>query len=173
MKIALFGIDLTQDSVPYIRDLATKLENLCGSIFVWEPFFRLIEGKVDFRKKPVIFHDLEGIRGKADLVFSIGGDGTILSAVSLVRDSEIPIMGINLGHLGFLSSISREEIVPAMDAIFKKNYSTDRRTLLALESPSDLFGDCNYAMNDLIVHKANAMSMLTIRTWINGAYLNT
>ncbi len=173
MKIALFGIDLAEDSVPYIRDLAMKLENLCGSIFVYEPFFRLIEGKVGFRKKPVIFTDLEGIRGKADLVFSIGGDGTILGAVSLVRDSGIPIMGINLGHLGFLSSISREQIVPAMDAVFGKNYTTDRRTLLALESPSDLFGDCNFAMNDLIVHKANAMSMLTIRTWINGEYLNS
>ncbi|MEI6456404.1 MAG: NAD kinase [bacterium] len=173
MKIALFGIDVAEDSTPYVRELTGKLEDLCGAIFVYEPFFRLIKGKVDFRKEPVIFKDLEGIRGKVDMVFSIGGDGTILSAVALVRESEIPIMGINLGHLGFLSSISREEIVSAMDAIFRKNYRIDRRTLLTLESPAGLFGGVNFAMNDLIVHKTDAMSMLTIKTWVNGEFLNT
>jgi NAD+ kinase len=173
MKIALFGIDLAEDSVPYVRELIAKLENLCGAILVYGPYYTLMEGKVEFRKKPVVFHDLSGIRGKADMVFSIGGDGTILGAVSLVRDSEIPIMGINLGHLGFLSSISREQINPAMDAIFRKDFTIDRRTLITLESPAGLFGECNFAMNDLIVHKTNAMSMLTIRTWVNGEYLNT
>jgi NAD+ kinase len=173
MKIALFGIDLAENSIPYIRELTGKLENLCGAIFIYEPFFRLLEGKIDFKKAPLIFKDIEGIRGNADMVFSIGGDGTILSAVALVRESEVPIMGINLGHLGFLSSVSREEIVSAMDDIFRKKYRIDRRTLLTLESPADLFGSVNFAMNDLIVHKTDAMSMLTIKTWVNGEYLNT
>lgn len=173
MKIALFGIDVMEDSIPYIQELISKLELDSGVVFIYKPFFEILSGKVTFVQDPKLFENKEEIRGNADLVFSIGGDGTILSAVALVRDSCIPVMGINLGRLGFLSSISREQIVSAIDAIEKKNYQIDRRTLLALETPANLFGDYNFALNDLIVHKTNAMSMLTIKTWINGEYLNT
>jgi len=173
MKIALFGIDVTEDSIHFIQELISKLEHNGGVVFIYKPFFEMLSGKVTFTQDPIFFINKEDICRNADIIFSIGGDGTILNAVTLVWDSGIPVMGINLGHLGFLSSISREDIVSAIDAIEQKNYRIDRRTLLTLETPADLFGDCNFAMNDLIVHKANAMSMLTIKTWINGEYLNT
>jgi len=173
MKIALFGIDVIEDSIPYIQELISKLEHDSGVVFIYKPFFDILSGKVTFEHDPKLFENKEEIRGNTDFVFSIGGDGTILSAVALVRDSCIPVMGINLGRLGFLSGISKQQIVSAIDAIEEKNYQIDRRTLLALETPANLFGDYNFALNDLIVHKTNAMSMLTIKTWINGEYLNT
>lgn len=173
MKIALFGIDVKEDSIPCIQELISKLELHSGVVLIYKPFFEKLSGKIIFHKDPIIFTDKETVRGNTDLMFSIGGDGTILSAVTLVRDSGIPVMGINLGRLGFLSSISREQIVSVVDAIVQKNYRIDPRTLLALETPAGLFEDCNFALNDLIVHKTNAMTMLTIRTWINGEYLNT
>jgi len=173
MKIALFGIDITEDSVPYIQELISKLELDRVIVFIYRPFYEILNGRITFSKDPKVFENKEDIRENIDIVFSIGGDGTILSAVGLVRDSGIPVMGINLGHLGFLSSVSREQILLAIDAIGKKDYQIDRRTLLTLESPADLFGEHNFAMNDLIVHKSNAMAMLTIKTWINDDYLNT
>ncbi len=173
MKVALFGIDIPEKSTDYIQDMVHKLEIDNGIIYIYQPFYRKLSGKITFKKDPVIFGRKEEIQGKIDLVFSIGGDGTILSAVTLVQDSNIPVVGINLGHMGFLSSISRDQILSAIDAIRKKNYKIDRRTLLTLKSPADLFGGCNFALNDLIVHTTDAMSMLTVKTWINGDYLNT
>jgi NAD+ kinase len=173
MKIALFGIDIPEKSTDYIQDMINKLEIENGVIYIYQPFYRMLSGKITFKKDPVIFGKKEEIQGKIDLIFSIGGDGTILSAVTLVQDSNIPVVGINLGHMGFLSSISRDQILSAIDAIRKKNYKIDRRTLLTLKTPADLFGGCNFALNDLIVHTTDAMSMLTVKTWINGDYLNT
>ena len=173
MKVALFGIDIPEKFADYIQDMINKLEIDNGVIYIYRSFYGMFSGKITFKKDPVIFDKKEEIQGKIDLIFSIGGDGTILSAVTLVQDSNIPVIGINLGHMGFLSSISRDQILSAIDAIRKKNYKIDRRTLLTLKSPADLFGGCNFALNDLIVHTTDVMSMLTVKTWINGDYLNT
>jgi len=113
------------------------------------------------------------IAGKAELFLSIGGDGTILEAVTIVRGSGIPIAGINMGHLGFLSSISKEEILPAIMEIREKKFHLDPRTLLTLETPTGVFGELNFALNDLSVHKSNVQTLLTIKTFINGEFLNT
>jgi len=173
MKIALFGIDVQEESMSHIQGLIGKLEIDNGVIYIYQPFYGALSGRVTFCKNPIIFNNKEEIQGKVDLIFSIGGDGTILSAITLVRDSNIPLIGINLGHMGFLSSISQDQILFAIDALRQKNYQIDRRTLLTLKSPDDLFGNCNFALNDLVVHKTDAMSMLTVKTWINGEYLNT
>jgi NAD+ kinase len=105
-------------------------------------------------------------------MFSIGGDGTILDAVGLVGNSNIPLIGINLGRLGFLSSISKEQIVPAVHAIRNGDFQIEKRTLLSLEAPANLFGSVNYALNELTVYKSHVMSLLIIKTWINGEFLN-
>jgi NAD+ kinase len=113
------------------------------------------------------------IQGKADVLLSIGGDGTMLDAVTLVGDSGILLTGINIGKLGFLSSISREQIIPALDAIISSGYKLDQRTLLKLETGNGLFGPLNFALNELTVYKAKPMSMLTIKTFVNGDFLNS
>ena len=102
-----------------------------------------------------------------------GGDGTILDSVRVISDSEIPVAGINMGRLGFLSGISREKIMPALAAIERGDFLLEKRTLLQLESPAGLFGETNFALNELTVYKPNVTSILTIKTWINGEFLNT
>ncbi len=172
MKIALFGKNIAETVVPFIQELVDELENQNGVTLLYKPFFEGLQGRIAFRRQPGLFTSQAEIENRVDFLFSIGGDGTILDAVGLVGDSGIPVTGINLGRLGFLSSISKEHIIPAIKAIQNGHYLLEKRTLLQLDSPGNLFGLINYALNDLTVFKPNVMSMLTIKTWINGAFLN-
>lgn len=172
MRIAMFGKNVAEESILFIQELVDELQNNEGVIFVYKPFFECLQGKIVFTLQPNLFTKQQEIANKVDYLFSIGGDGTILDSVMLVGDSGIPVTGINLGRLGFLSSISKEHIIPAIKAIQNGQYLIEERTLLQLDSPGGLFGPTNYAMNELTVFKPNVMSMLTIKTWINGAFLN-
>jgi NAD+ kinase len=173
MNIALFGKSITQNDAVYIQGLIEKLETGGSNIFIYEPFYRGVRDLLSFSVPPVIFTRQDEIRGTIDILFSLGGDGTLLDTVTLIGDTGIPIIGINMGRLGFLSSISKEEIMPALDEIISKKYIIDSRTLLRLETSTGLFGENNYAMNDLTVYKKIPHSMLTIKTFIDDDYLNT
>ena len=173
MNVALYGKLFSRDDAFYIQGLIDKLETTGGQVFIYEPFYNYLLGQVHFGRKPVPFTKQSEIRNAIQYLFSIGGDGTLLDTITLVGNTGIPIIGINMGRLGFLSSISKEEIIPAIDEIISHQYSIDQRTLLRLETSSGLFGDYNYALNDLTVYKKTSVSMLTIKTYINDEYLNT
>ncbi len=172
MNVALFGKNVTDAAIPFIQELVDALNNLNGVTFIYQPFFNSLGGKVVFTRDPELFSRQAEIEHKADFLFSIGGDGTILDALSLVGTSGIPVTGINLGRLGFLSSIPKELIIPAIEAIQTGQYQIEDRTLLSLDSPRNLFGLNNYALNEITVYKPNVMTMLTIKTWINNEFLN-
>ena len=91
----------------------------------------------------------------------------------MVRDSGIPIVGINTGTLGFLSNIPKDEIEFAIDEIIKGNYTLDKRTLLKLETDENLFGDLNYALNELTIHKQDSSSMITTQVYLDEVFLNS
>ena len=173
MKIAIFGRNVSESVIPFIQELFDELNDLNCVALVFQPFFDSLRGKIHFHTLPALFSEQSDIENKADFIFSIGGDGTILDAVRLIGNSGIPVTGINMGRLGFLSSISKEQIVPAIRAIRHGDYKIEKRTLLQLDTPGNLFGLDNYALNDLIVYKPNVMSMLTIKTWINNEFLNS
>jgi NAD+ kinase len=173
MRIALFGKNAEAGVSPFIQELVDKLATTHGITLVYEPFLHNLRDKITFPRAPEVFTCQADLRGRADFLFSIGGDGTILDAVTLVGDSGIPVTGINLGRLGFLSGISKDNIVPAVDAIAAGSYRIEQRTLLSLETPGHIFGQNNHALNDLTVYKRNAMAMLSIKTWVNGEFLNS
>jgi len=173
MKIALFGKNADPAVIPFIQELIDKLQGSNGVTLLYQPFFEDIREKVHFQYQPGLFINQSEIQGRVDFLLSIGGDGTILDAVSLIGNSGIPIAGINLGRLGFLSGISKDQIIPAIDAILNSNFILEQRTLLRLETPGKLFGLHDFALNDLTVYKPNVMSMLMIKTWINGDFLNS
>jgi NAD+ kinase len=108
-----------------------------------------------------------------ECIISLGGDGTLLDTVTLVRDKNIPIMGINFGRLGFLASIGREEMVTAIKAIAKRTCIVDKRTLIHLDASTPLFGNLPYALNEFSIHKRDTASMIKIHTYLNGEFLNT
>lgn len=114
-------------------------------------------------------HELSGV----DLMLSIGGDGTFLEAVTLVRDSQIPIAGINSGRLGFLAAIAKEEIQEAVLDIVNGRYLVRELDLLEAQTEGNRFGKFNFALNELAIAKRDSSSMITIHTYIDGEFLNS
>ncbi|OYU97095.1 MAG: NAD kinase [Bacteroidetes bacterium B1(2017)] len=108
-----------------------------------------------------------------DFLISIGGDGTILSSLEIIREAPLPVVGINTGRLGFLAGVPATEAALLIDELEKGHYSIDKRTLLELSSNKNMFGGVKYALNDFVLHKKDSSSMITIHTYINGEFLNS
>lgn len=173
MNFALFGKSVSTAAEPFIQELVDAVQSMPGEMLVYGPFLDGIRGRIVFRREPLRFSSQEELRGRAEFLISIGGDGTILDAVGLVGDSGIPVAGINLGRLGFLSGVPKDMITPALQAIRNGEFRIEQRSLLRLDAPAGIFGDSNYALNDLTVHKPDFMSLLTIKAWINDEFLNS
>ena len=159
--------------LPYLQEFVNKLEEVNISTCIFQPYYQLLEGKIRFARTPELFQTPEDIYGKVDFLCSIGGDGTILDAVTFIGNKGIPIIGINMGRLGFLSSISKDEIPPALDDLLQNKYILEDRTLLELHSSEGLFEDFPCALNDLTIYKSDLQNMLTIKTYINDEFLNS
>lgn len=173
MVIALFGRAVSPDNLKYVQRVIDKLALKNCRLTVYRPFFESLRDQVIFPGEFDLFDDYKGIRGKVDFFFSIGGDGTILEALTFVRDSGIPIMGINIGRLGFLSSISKDEILPTIDKVLDREYQLDSRTLIRLSQPKDLFGELSYAMNEVTITRKDTTSLIVLHVYIDDLFLNS
>ena len=173
MTIAIFGSPYPEHFSKYIQHLIKKLETEHINLIVEEEFSIFLENNIRFNKSISTFNSYETLKNKADFLLSIGGDGTLLKAVTYVRESEIPIMGINTGRLGFISSISADQIDDAITDILKGNYKINERTLLELSSDKKLFKDKNFALNEVAVSKKDTSSMIRIDAYVDDEFLNT
>jgi NAD+ kinase len=108
-----------------------------------------------------------------DALISLGGDGTLLDTVCLVRDKQIPVLGINFGRLGFLASLGKENIEEAVEALKNRTYVLDKRSLVHLDASVPLFGEEPFALNEFTIHKREFSPMIKIHTYLNGDFLNT
>ncbi|MEM9051462.1 MAG: NAD kinase [Bacteroidota bacterium] len=104
---------------------------------------------------------------------SIGGDGTLLDTVTLVKDSNIPIVGLNAGRLGFISSLSVDELAEVLTSLEKDDYEVDKRSLIQVKTSRNVFGDLNFGLNEMTIHKKDTASMIQIETYVNNEFLNT
>ena len=157
----------------YIQHLIKKLEAEHVKIIVEEKFNTFLQKDIRFNKNIETFSSYEELTNNAEFLFSIGGDGTLLKAVTYVRDSSIPIMGINTGRLGFISSISAGKIDDAINDILKNNFTINERTLLKLETNNNLFKNKNFALNEVAVSKKDTSSMIRIDAYVDNEFLNT
>ena len=173
MKIALFGKTIAPENGEYLRQLFKELDDNHAEIIVYQPFADIVTAFVPEGVKYSVFHSYDDLKGHADLLFSIGGDGTILDTVPFVLDSGIPVAGINMGRLGFLSSISKNEIVNAVSSVLTGDYTVEQRTLLELVSPEKVFDNVKYALNELNVIRNPEHSLLAIKVFVDDVYLNT
>ncbi|MFU8843399.1 MAG: NAD kinase [Bacteroidales bacterium] len=173
MQIAIFSKSLPHDGMVYLKEIFKHLESNHARISIYEPFYKTIRDQLTPGTEYKLFNDHHDIAHNADFLFSIGGDGTLLDTISIVRDSGIPILGINLGRMGFLSSISRDRIGQALEGLFKKTFKLDQRTLIRLQTEANLFGGMNYALNELCVYRKSPQSMLKIQVFVNEEYLNS
>ncbi len=172
MNIALYGRSGSLEINGYIQQLISKLESLNCKLWIYQPFYESIRQKISFNSKIIFFNNHNEIAQSVDFLFSIGGDGTLLDTITLVRDSQIPVMGINLGRMGFLSSVQKEMIIPAVEEIVKGNFILNQRSLIQLQSP-DLFGNLNFALNELTINKKDSSSMILIHVYVNNQFLNS
>ena len=173
MTVALFGKNLAPENSVYMRKLLDELLKNNVELLVCKPFLEMIADCIPESMQVAVFESYADLKGKADMLFSIGGDGTILDAVPFVRDSGIPVLGINMGRLGFLSSISKDEISKAVAHVIAGDFSIEKRTLLELISPESVFGDVKYALNELSLIRNPEHSLLAIKVFVDDVYLNT
>ena len=173
MRVAVYNRVLNLDHVSYIIDLLEKLNNNGFEPVLYEKFYVSLKEANSSIGKYETFKKHKDIAYKVEYIFSLGGDGPLLDTVTLVRDSNIPIVGINLGRLGFLSSISKEEVDQAIEALQQKSYNVDSRSLLHLDSNKPIFGDTPYGLNDFTIHKKDTSSMIQVHAYLNGEFLNS
>jgi len=173
MTIAIFGSPYPEHFSKYIQHLIKKLEAEHIKIIVEKEFKKFLQNNIRFNNKVDTFDSYESLKNNANFLFSIGGDGTLLRAITFVRDTNIPIIGINTGRLGFIASISAGQIDDALNDILKGNYTINERTLLSLETNKKLFKDNNFALNEVAVSKKDTSSMIRIDTFVDGEFLNT
>lgn len=172
MKVAIYSQYPKKQSKDSLKTLTSELENLDATIYLEEEFYNDIKLEL---ANPSIYKTFNVLDKSFDLFVSIGGDGTILRAITFVKDLNIPIVGINTGRLGFLATIQPEGIKEAIQQIQNKAYSLSKRTLLSIEtSPinSDI-KDLNFALNEIAVSRKNTTSMITVDTKLNGEFLTS
>ncbi|MFM2136106.1 MAG: hypothetical protein RL021_1506, partial [Bacteroidota bacterium] len=173
MKIAIYGRPVNLNQVQLAEAVIRLLQDNGVNLIVHANYQQFLRQQLTSYKELPVFSTHEEIREGVDFLFSIGGDGTLLDTVCLVKDARIPIVGINAGRLGFLSSVSKENLEFAIDSLFQGHYSFDERSLIRVDSNKPLFEGDNVALNDFTLHKKETSSMITIHTYLNGEYLNS
>ena len=171
MRIAIFGRVFKAEQKEHIQHLIRLLEERDTDLYVHLDYYQKISKAIRFSTPPSVFSTHREISG-VDFLFSIGGDGTLLDTLPYVRDSGIPILGINLGRMGFISSVNVHQVEDAVYKLFNNKYTLDKRSLLKLETECNLFGDINYALNDISIHRKKPFSMITVEVYIDGQFLN-
>jgi Predicted sugar kinase len=174
MQIVVFSKQLKDKDIPMVQEFFNILHEEGITAYVNEPFLSKVKEKLTLQQDIGKFEGYIDFRmRKFDYVITLGGDGTILNAITEVRDSKVPILGINLGRLGFLADIEKNQIRAAIKLLQKGRYRIDERQLLYLESNLPIHGDIPFALNDCTLLKRDTSSMITIHTYVNGAYLNS
>ncbi|HRD57887.1 MAG TPA: NAD kinase [Ferruginibacter sp.] len=173
MRIAIYSRGIENNQLEDIEFLLDELLKHGVEPVFFQDFFNQFYSAVDLEGTYSTFNSSADMDSSIDCVISLGGDGTLLDTVTLVKDSGIPVLGINYGRLGFLANIGRDEIHNAIEALVERKYVLDKRTLIHLDSDVPLFEDMPYALNEFTLHKSDTSPMIKIRTFLNGEFLNT
>ncbi len=173
MKIAIYGREFKDSVLPFVQEVFSALAAHQIEILVYHKYNAFIKDKIKLPQATSTFSNHAELLNQADVLLSLGGDGTLLDNLSVVRNSEIPILGINLGRLGFLASINKSEIKNAINALVNKEYSLDKRSVLSIESDNYLFGEENFALNDITIHRRDNSAMMIIHAYMNGDFINS
>ncbi|MFY7671912.1 NAD kinase [Tenacibaculum sp. MEBiC06402] len=172
-KVAIYAQSYSVSSQEEIKTLIEILEEHNTVIFIEKDFYNLLSNHNLLKKKYPVFGNFDDLSDSFDVLFSVGGDGTILRAVTYIRDLNIPILGINSGRLGFLATVQKQEIKEAIELLVKGEYTVQERTLLQLKTnpETNAFSDLNFALNEITIARRNTTSMIGVKTYLNEEYL--
>jgi len=172
-RVAIYGRSFGPEHDEGVIRFFRLLDEKGASYAIYEPFSSFLADRIDLPAPPHTFRKDNFDPTAFDLMFSVGGDGTMLDATTFVKDSNLPMLGINTGRLGFLSSISLDQTDDALDQVLSGSYMIDRRTVIKVETEQDIFGSENFALNEMTVHKKDSQSMIVLHAYVDGKFLNT
>ncbi len=174
MKVAIYGQTYQDNALEYVGELLDELKKEAATVVIEKEFHTLLSTKQNALGYPT-FTISEGLDATFDMFVSFGGDGTILRATTFVKDLGIPIVGVNTGRLGFLSTFKKEEVRKVVREFVQGAYRTVERSLVAVDADFDIpeFEDLNFALNEITVSRKDTTSMITVETYLNDEYLTS
>ncbi|SED15017.1 NAD+ kinase [Tenacibaculum sp. MAR_2009_124] len=172
-KVAIYGQAYTISSEKEIKTLLSILNKHNVVVFFEQDFYNLLTQQLSLDKKYPTYAHFNDLSNSFDVLFTMGGDGTILRAVTYIRDLNIPILGINTGRLGFLATVQKNQINEAIALLLNKEYTIQERTLLEIKTNPETkeFSEINFALNEITVARRNTTSMIGVKTYLDGEYL--
>jgi len=172
-KVAVFGQTYTVNAEKEIKILLKALEKHKVVVFFEENFYEVLKEHNHLNKKYATFTSFHDLNNSFDLFFSLGGDGTILRAVTYIRDLGIPVLGINTGRLGFLANIQKNTIEESIELLVAKKYKIQERTLLSIKTSPTVkeFDELSFALNEITIARQNTTSMIGVKTFLDNEYL--
>ena len=173
MKVAVYSRIMEEEQQKDVQLFFDELDKQKIQPVVYEHFYEQIVEKVRLPLNTMVFSRSEELTDEIEFMISLGGDGTLLDTITLVRNKNIAILGINFGRMGFLAGIGHDEVQTAVKAIVNRTYIVDKRTMIHLDASVSLFGNVPYALNEFSIHKRDTASMIKIHTYLNGEFLNT
>tara|TARA_R110002126_G_scaffold78748_3_gene195945 strand:- start:435 stop:1316 length:882 start_codon:yes stop_codon:yes gene_type:complete len=174
MKVAIYGQTYQDNAIEYLVELLDELHKKTSEVFIEKDFYELYS-KLESSKAYPTFTMVSGLNSTFDMFVSFGGDGTILRATTFVKDLGIPIVGVNTGRLGFLSTFKKEDVRKVVQEFKEGAYTIVERSLVQLKTKElDVeFGDLNFALNEITVSRKDTTSMITVETYLNNEYLTS
>ncbi len=172
MTIGIYSRVFKEEHTPYVLELIAQLAKNEIPFLIFDEYYKAIRKHLP-KHKIGTFKNHQDVKKNIDLLITLGGDGTLLDTLQLVRDSEIPVAGINMGRLGFLADIHKEEIKNLIESIEQNTYSIEDRTLISVETNKPVFGEVNFGLNEFTIHKTDSSSMIVVHVYLNGEFLNS
>ena len=173
MKVVVHGKPFAEAAGPFIQGMFDELEVRKIGVFISAGFEKVLRASGIRFTAAGIFENPTEISG-ARLVVSLGGDGTLLETVALIGPRQIPVIGVNVGRLGFLATVAPERIKDMILALETGNYRIETRSILEAEANNmEIFGGVNFALNDFAITKTETSSMITVHSYLNGVFLNS
>lgn len=173
MRIAIFGKKVTKNNLIYFKEVFKNLEDFGWDIIIEEELQSYLIRKFGFKGNYNTYNSFNDLTSDVDLMISLGGDGSFMKAVGYIRNSRVPIIGINTGRLGFLSNNPKELLSTALERIKNKDFTFQKRSLLKVITNNNQFGQHNFALNELTIHKKDSASMISVHASLDGNFLNT
>jgi NAD+ kinase len=173
MKVAIYSRGIENNQIHDVTLLLRELWKHGAEPVFFQDFFNQFYSAIELDGKYGTFNSDSGLDNSIECIISLGGDGTILDTITYVKDSGIPVLGINYGRLGFLANIGKEELQSAIDAIVNRKYVLENRTLIHLDANIPLFEEATFALNEFTIQKKDSSPMIRIHTYLNGEFLNT
>jgi NAD+ kinase len=160
MKIAIYSRGIEADQQADLEQLFGELNRNNIKSVIYSPFFEKIRSTFSKPESVELFHTADELNESIDFVISLGGDGTMLDTVTLVRNKKIPVLGINFGRLGFLAGIGRKALHSAVRALVNRTYVIDNRALIHVDGDKMLFDGQPYGLNEFAIHKTDTSPMV-------------